>query len=334
MMKKILLPVVAFLVVGLAMYFAFQKESEESIVIYSGRSKALVDPIIARFQEETGIKVEVKYGGTTQLAVALIEEGSRSPADLFWAQDAGALGAVQKADLLRILDGEITDLLPQNFRNSNGTWVATSGRARVLAYAPSRVDVALLPATVFDLGNPLWKGRIAWAPTNGSFQSFVTAMLLEYGEERTLEWLLAVKNNGAINYANNNAILQGIAAGEADLGITNHYYLFRSKAENAGFPVEQTYFEAGDVGNMVNVAGIAHLKSSKNADASEQFIAFLLSEETQRWFAEVVFEYPVIETGVEAFGVEELIEVSPSINLEELDDLENTLKLLREAGLL
>lgn len=333
-MKKILLPVVAVLIVGVGLYYTFQSVEEDSLVIYSGRSKALVDPIIARFQDETGINVEVKYGGTTQLAVALIEEGSRSPADLFWAQDAGALGAVQKADLLRVLDGDITDLLPQNFRNSNGTWVATSGRARVLAYAPSRVDETLLPESVFDLGNPIWKGRIAWAPTNGSFQSFVTAMLLEFGEERTLEWLLAVKNNGAINYANNNAILQGIAAGEADLGITNHYYLFRSKAENAAFPVEQTYFRAGDVGNMVNVAGIAQLKSSKNASAAERFIAFLLSEETQRWFAEVVFEYPVIETGVEAFGVEVLIEVSPSINLEDLDDLENTLKLLREAGLL
>jgi iron(III) transport system substrate-binding protein len=333
-MKKILLPLVALLVVGISFYYAFQSNHDESIVIYSGRSKALVDPIIARFQEKTGIKVDVKYGGTTQLAVALIEEGGKSPADLFWAQDAGALGAVQKAGLLRTLDAEITDLLPQNFRNSNGTWVATSGRARVLAYAPSKVRVDDLPASVFDLVNPIWKGRIAWAPTNGSFQSFVTAMLLEFGEERTLQWLLGVKNNGAINYANNNAILQGIAAGEADLGITNHYYLYRSKAENANFPVEQTYFQAGDVGNMVNVAGIAHLKSSKNAASSARFIEFLLSEETQKWFAEVVFEYPVIETGVEAFGIEELIEVSPSIDLENLDNLEDTLKLLREAGLL
>jgi iron(III) transport system substrate-binding protein len=333
-MKKNLLAIIAMLFIGISFYFILNRDSNDKLVIYSGRSKALVDPIIERFQRESGITVEVKYGGTTQLAVALIEEGDKSPGDLFWAQDAGALGAIHRAALLQKLDENLTGNIPANFRNVGGYWVATSGRVRVLAYAPARVNVDNLPQSAFDLVNPAWRGRIAWAPTNGSFQSFVTAMLIQYGEQATLNWLIDVKNNGAINYANNNAILQGIAAGEADLGITNHYYLYRSKAENASFPVEQTYFEAGDIGNMVNVAGIAHLKSSKNPAAAEKFIEFLLSAETQKWFAEVVYEYPVIETGVETFGIESLIDVSPDIDLEQLDNLENTLKLLREAGLL
>lgn len=321
-------------VIIIAGYLSFSASSNNQLVIYSGRSKALVDPVIAKFEAQTGIKVQVKYGGTTQLAVALFEEGRRSPADLFWAQDAGALGAVQKAGLLKKLPPVLTDSLPPIFRNAEGSWVATSGRARVLAYSSSRVNAANLPQSVFELADPKWRGRVAWAPTNASFQSFVTAMQVIYGDERTKEWLLAVKNNGAKNYANNNAILQGIAAGEADLGITNHYYLYRTKFENPNFPVEQTQFTAGDAGNLINVAGVGMLNSSRNQSSAQKFIEFLLSDEIQAWFASEVFEYPVTSVKSGSVSIDNMIELAPKIDLDSLDDLESTLKLLRETGLL
>lgn len=330
-MKRYILLLPILILVG---YFSFSASNSNSLVIYSGRSKALVDPIITKFEQETGIRVQVKYGGTTQLAVALIEEGQRSPADLFWAQDAGALGAVNKANLLRNLGDHIADGVPSKFKSDAGFWVATSGRARVLAYSSDRVNASNLPTTIFELADPKWRGRIAWAPTNGSFQSFVAAMQILYGDERTREWLIAMKNNGAKNFANNYAILQGIAAGEADLGITNHYYLYRSKAENPNFPVEQTRFVPGDAGNMINVAGIAHLKSSKNLAAAQKFIEFLLSEETQAWFASAVYEYPVRIIDNKHFGIDSIMGIAPEIAYEDLDDLEETLKLLREVGLL
>ncbi|MEX0928664.1 MAG: extracellular solute-binding protein, partial [Balneolales bacterium] len=110
----------------------------QSLTIYSGRSKALVDPIIQKFEEETGITVRVRYGGTTQLAVALLEEGSRSPADLFWAQDAGALGAVNAENLFGDLPQNTLEIVPPQYRGQAGKWIATSGRARVLAYSTSR----------------------------------------------------------------------------------------------------------------------------------------------------------------------------------------------------
>lgn len=332
-MNKTILSVLAILIIGIALFYTLKPSGSNELIIYSGRSKALVDPIIERFQAETGITVQVKYGGTTQLAVALIEEGDRSPADLFWAQDGGALGAVNKAGLLKQLPSNLTNNLPNEFKNSQGRWVATTGRARVLAYSPSRVDPDDLPQSVFDLTDAKWNSRIAWAPTNASFQSFVSAMQLVNGDEATREWLLAMMNNGVKNYANNNAILQGIAAGEADLGITNHYYLFRAKAENPAYPVEQTHFAAGDVGNMVNVAGIGQLASSDNSAALD-FIEYLLKEETQRWFATDVYEYPVIDIGEADFAVDGLLTNAPVIDLEELDDLERTLNLLREIGLL
>jgi len=328
-MKNLMYPLLAAVVV----LFTACQPAPRDLVIYSGRSKSLVDPVIEKFKAETGINVEVKYGGSTQLAVALIEEGDRTPADLFWSQDAGALGALNKASLLQTLPAGITDLVPGSFRNSGGSWVATTGRARVLAYSSDRVRADDMPASVTDLTNEVFRNRVAWAPTNASFQSFVTALIVQHGVDATREWLIAMRDNGTVSFANNNAILQGIAAGEADLGITNHYYLLRTKAEDPAFPVEQTVFASGDLGNMVNVAGIGKLASSDNP-AAEMFIEFLLSDEIQVWFTQNVFEYPVTNVKAENLETNVIMETAPSLDLEALDNLDQTLELLREVGLL
>ena len=305
-----------------------------SLTIYSGRSKGLVEPLVTAFSEQTGIKVDVKYGGTSQLAIAIMEEGSNSPADLFWAQDAGALGALGNSGLLRQIPADIMDKLDASFVNSNGTWIATSGRGRVLAYSSTRADAENLPKSVFDLTDPKYKSRVAWAPSNGSFQAFVSAMTEMHGVEKTREWLVAMKQNGAVAYTNNNAILQGIAAGEADYGITNHYYLLRSKAQDANFPVEQTYFANGDVGNMLNVAGVGLLASGKNTDAANAFLAFVLNNESQLYIATDVFEYPVINIEQGSGSIDPARNVAPVLDLEKIADLEATVTLLRDVGLL
>lgn len=328
-MKNQLLTVLAAVVV----LFTACQPAPRDLVIYSGRSKSLVDPVIEKFKAETGINVEVKFGGSTQLAVALIEEGAQTPADLFWSQDAGALGALNKEGLLQELPENLVNLVPAEFRNTSGTWVATTGRARVLAYSTERVSADQLPQSVADLTNEMYRNRVAWAPTNASFQSFVTALIVQNGIDATRDWLVAMRDNGTVSFANNNAILQGIAAGEADMGITNHYYLLRTKAENPEFPVNQTVFASGDLGNMVNVAGVGKLASSDNP-AAEMFIEFLLSEETQVWFTQNVFEYPVIEVSAENLETNAILDTAPTLDLEALDNLDQTLDLLREVGLL
>ena len=121
----------------------------ETLTIYSGRSKSLVEPIIKQFEKETGIQVKANYGGTTQLAAALLTEGDKSPAALFWAQDAGALGAVSKKAMFEKLPETILTKVPSSFRDADGLWVATSGRARVLAYSPERVKMEELPQSIF-----------------------------------------------------------------------------------------------------------------------------------------------------------------------------------------
>ena len=309
----------------------------ESLTIYSGRSKSLVEPIIKQFEKETGIEVKVNYGGTTQLAAALLTEGDKSPAALFWAQDAGALGAVSKKAMFEKLPETILTQVPSDFRDANGFWVATSGRARVLAYSPERVKMEELPESVFDLTQPMWKGRVGWAPTNASFQAFVTSLRVQVGEERTEAWLRGMKANGVKQYAKNTPIIEALAAGEIDLGLPNHYYLLRFKKGNSGFPVAQTFFKASDPGNLVNVAGIGLLKSTENKETALKFMEFLLSAKAQQYFTSDVFEYPVIEgviPNANLLPLSELLQLAPTFNLNEMDNLEGTRDLLRRAEIL
>lgn len=309
----------------------------DDLVIYSGRSKALVDPLIERFNEQTGLRVGVRYGDTAQLAVALIEEGRQSSADLFWAQDGGALGALEQEGLFASLPDTLLNLVVPMYRGNTGSWVATSGRARTLAYSPERADTTQLPQSIFDLTDPEYQDRVGWAPTNGSFQAHVTALRQIIGDDSTRAWLQAMRDNGAKSYPRNTAIVQAIADGEIDFGLPNHYYLLRFKAEDPSYPVEQTFFSAGDPGNLINVAGVGILESSQRKDAAEQFVEFLLSEEAQGYFGTETKEYPVIEDVEADAALPErgrLQELGANVEFSDLGDLEATLQLMREVGVL
>jgi len=309
----------------------------DALTLYSGRGEALVDPLIERFEEETGIKVNVRYGGTAELAVLLQEEGSRTPADLFWAQDAGALGALSTADRFRELPEDLYADLPAIYRSRTGSWVATSGRARVLVYSNERVEEGERPSSVFDLADERYAGRFGWAPTNGSFQAFVTAMRVVHGDDRTADWLEAMDEGGALRYRNNTALVEAIGAGEIDFAITNNYYLLRFLADDPDYPASQMFFEGGDIGNLVNVAGVAILAESDRREQAVEFVRFLLSRWSQEFFTGEIYEYPVLE-GVEPNAqletFETLLEASPELDLDAMEDLDGTLALLRELGLL
>ncbi len=334
-MKALSLPLFALVILVTATGCA--ETEPESVTLYSGRSQSLVQPLLDRFTEETGTPVNVRYGDTAQLAVALIEEGDQSPADVFWAQDAGALGAVQNAGLFAELPDEITSRVMPGFTAKGGAWVATSGRARVLAWSSERLSPGDLPERIEDLARPEYASRLGWAPTNGSFQAAVTAMRVALGDEATRAWLQAVKDGGATAYGNNRSILEGIANGEIDLGLPNHYYLYRYTADNPDYPVEQSFFAPGNIGNLINVAGIGHVTSSHNTPQARALIAFLLESTAQNYFATETFEYPVTPDatpGDDLADFDKLGQLRPDVALERMDDLEATLAMLREVGLL
>ncbi|MYF57236.1 extracellular solute-binding protein, partial [Candidatus Poribacteria bacterium] len=176
-----------------------------------------------------------------------------------------------------------------------------------------------------------------WAPLNASFQAFITAMRGQVGEERTEKWLRDMKANGAKAYPKNTPIIEALDAGEIDVGLPNHYYLFRFKKRDAKFPVEQTFFKTKDPGNLVNIAGIGLLKSSDKQETALKFIEYLLSAKAQQYFVSEVFEYPVIDgviPNANLLPLEELMKIVPKFDLNEMDDLEGTIKLLRRVDIL
>ena len=308
--------------------------SSESLTIYSGRSESLVDPIIQQFSQVSGIEVKVKYAGTAQLAGTLLEEGDRTPADIFFAQDPGGLGAVES--LLTTLPDAILGRAPDWARSPQGKWVGLSGRARTVVYNPDRLTEEELPDDVFDFIDPKWKGRIGWAPTNASFQTMVTAMRALWGEDKTRRWLEGVQANEPGVYPKNTPQVAAVAAGEIDVGLVNHYYLFRFLAEEGeDFPARNYHPRAGGPGATVMVAGAGILEASDDKAVAERFLEFMLSSVGQQYFAGQTFEYPVIE-GIETPHVlVPLDEINrPNISLKDLADLEGTQQLLRETSVL
>jgi iron(III) transport system substrate-binding protein len=307
------------------------------LVVYSGRSEELVAPLIEQFEQESGVEVEVRYGDTAELAAQLLEEGDRSPADVFFAQDAGALQVLQD-------EGLATDLAPaqlkrvaKQYRSADGQWVGTSGRARVVVYNTDDVPEDEVPGSVFDLTDPKWRGQVGIAPTNASFQSFITAMRVTVGEERTQQWLEDLIANDVQTFENNLAILDAVDAGTVSLGLANHYYYYE-KADEVGeenLKARNASFDAGDPGNLVNVAGVAVLPTGADTGASGQFVDFLLSDSAQEFFADVTAEYPMVESVQPRKGLTPLDEIEgPDVTLDQLADLQGTQELLLQVGLI
>ena len=305
-----------------------------SLTVYSGRSKILVDPIIQQFARISGIDVSVNYAGTGQLAATLLEEGERSPADVFFAQDPGGLGAVEQ--MLAPLPSAILERVPIWARSPESRWVGISGRARTLVYNTERLTEADLPDDIWDLTDPKWKGRLGWAPTNGSFQTMVTAMRVLWGEAKTREWLEGVKANKPGLYPKNTPQVAAAAAGEIDVGMVNHYYLFRFLAEEGdAFTARNYHPRAGGPGALLMVAGAGILSTAENRENAEKFLSFLLSTVGQQYFASQTFEYPLVE-GVKTLRTLVPLEKvrRPDIALADLADVEGTQRLLRETGVL
>ena len=302
------------------------------LTVYSGRSESLVGPVLESFAEATGTEVRVKYADTAELAAILLEEGERSPADVFFAQDAGALGAVAEAGLLAPLSAELLAHVPASYRAADGEWVGISGRARTVAHTTT--EGVELPESILGFTDPEWSGRVGWAPANGSFQSFVTALRVIAGEDAARAWLEGILANDPVVYPKNTAAVEGVAAGEVDVAFVNHYYLLRLLAEHGDdYPVAQAFLTGGDPGALVNVAGVGQLASSDQPDAASALIDYLLGEDAQRYFAESTFEFPLV-AGIPADprlpAIDELD--VPDVDLSELADLQGTVTLLREVG--
>ena len=315
---------------------ASQADSPGKLVIYSGRSQELVGPIIDQFAEATGIDVQVRYGSTAELAATLMEEGQNSPADVFFAQDPGGLGAVSKAGLLAPLPEETLAKVNSRFRSPEGLWIGISGRARTVVYHTETLNPEDLPGDLRDFTDPKWDGRVGWAPGNGSFQAMVTAMRQEWGDGETRAWIEGMLSNHAVEYENNTAIVAAVASGEVDAGFVNHYYLYRFlQEEGERFPARNYFLPERGPGSMILVAGAGRLETGDHPENAVRFINFMLSPVAQQYFAGQTYEYPLVEGVQKPRDLVPLEELpATNVSLESLADLEGTLNLLRDTGAL
>lgn len=307
------------------------------LVIYSGRTQDLIEPLIERFESDTGLEVEVRYPGDSAVAALQIaEEGDRGP-DLFISQSPGAMGFLDREGLLGELSAPTLAAVPERFRAADGHWVGTSGRVRVLVYNTNAVDPASLPRSVFDLVDDTYRGRLGVAPTNPSFIDFVSALRELEGDDVTAAFLQGLVDNDTRTYKSNDAVLAAVARGEIDLGLVNHYYNERAKQEDPNQPTENHLFDPGDPGSLILITSVARLNSGNDhRDAAEKFVAFLLVEESQEYFARETFEYPLVESVPPAVAdLPPLADIaSPPIDLAGLgDDFEATGDLIRDSGL-
>ncbi|MXZ68916.1 MAG: iron ABC transporter substrate-binding protein [Acidimicrobiia bacterium] len=309
--------------------------SDDVITVYSGRTSNLIGPLLEDFADSTGIDIEVRYGQSADLALLIDQEGDRSPADIFISQSPGAVGFLAGKGKLRPIGDEVLGLVPREFRNAAGLWIGISGRVRVIVYNRDLVDPSELPASVFELTEERFRDRVAVAPANGSFQDFVTAMRETHGDDTTLAWLEGLVANDARTYANNTSIVQAVGRGDVPMGLVNHYYNFRAKAEDPGVASENYYFPDRNIGSLMIVTAIGVLSTSDVPELADQLVEYMLGEEAQRFYSEKTFEYP-LAAGVAPSSV---LPALSSIGVATYDfdrlggGLERTKELIDESGL-
>ena len=329
-MRKILILTVCLLIfIFPVLAISCGDDESEVLVLYSGRSESLIAPALEKFTEDTGIQVEVRYAGSVDLALTILEEGDKSPADLFLSKSPGPVGYLADKGRLQKLSKDTLELAPAS---ASGLWTAITGRQRVLVYNTELLSEDELPKTIAELTSEKWTGRVAIAPGNGSFQDFFTLFRIEVGDEAALAWLKALKDGGAPTYSNNSGIVKAVNRGEIEAGLVNHYYNIRMKAEDPSMVSENHRFIDGDPGGVTIATAIGVLDSSSNQKLAERFIQWLLSERGQAHFAANTWEFPLAGN----VNPRSDVEVPETIDVGNFDQLGGglgrTLELIREAG--
>lgn len=305
-------------------------EEPGSLTVYSGRNEALIGPILDRFEEISGVTIEVRYAETAELAATLMEEGEYTPADVFISQDAASLGALSDQGLLRELPEEVVSRVTEEHRSATGTWVGLSGRARSVVYNTALIAEEELPRSLEALMEPVYKGRFGVAPANGSFQAHMAAYSVQRGADELGRLLVGITANEPRRYPKNSAIVEAVIAGEIEFGLVNHYYLHRALVETPEAPAKNYFMSEGVGSRFVNLSGAGVLSENP---AAVELIGFLLGSEAQSYFAEQTFEYPLVGFAADDEAGDGL--VSDQVDFGRLSEtLEATLVAIQKSGLL
>lgn len=308
-----------------------------SITLYSGQHEQTVSQLVADFQKRTGIHVAVRSADEATLANQIIQEGSRSPADVFFAENPPALHALAERKLLAPVPAATLKAVPRGDSSPAGSWVAVSARSAVLVYNTKKIAQSALPSSLMDLASPKWKGKVAIAPGETDFQPLITSIAKLRGESAALSWLKGIKRNAKV-YDDNELIVAAVNKGAVLTGLVDHYYFYRLRDEVGKSKTAEAihYFAPRDPGMLVDVSGAAVLQSSKHAGDARRFLGYLVSEPAQTIIAtSESYEYP-LRPGVTNEKVDRpLGDIVPAkVSAAQLGDGKAALEMLQQVGLL
>jgi len=310
-------------------------QTAQSLVIYSGRKEPLIIPVIRAFEKDTGIKVTVKSGSSEELALIIMKEGDKSPADLYMGTDAGLLDMLSQKKLLTPITTDKLNQLPAQYRSVTNTWTGVSGRSRVLIVNTDLVPEEEFPTSVSDIIDPKWRGKVALAKlTNESVVTHLSALRILQGETATQQFLLGLKANEVTFLPGHTDVRQAVARGEYAIGLVNHYYGHLQQQESDNIAIIYPDQDEGGVGAFVNVSGVGILVAGKNQTEAQLFVDYLLKPETQSLFAKLNFEYPLMP-GIPADSVRQLDSFAHvPVSLDKAgSERQKTLELIRTLGL-
>ncbi len=313
--------------------------SDATLTLYNAQHEQTTQALITAFTKATGIKVRVDSNDEDVLTAQIEQEGSRSPADLFYTENSNWLQQLADRGLLAPVRASTLANVPRRDSATDGDWVGISARVSALVYNTDKLSPGQLPASVLGLAAPQWKGKIELAPAETDFWPVVSSVAHAKGDAATLAWLEGLKANAGsdANVPDNETLTSDVSRGTTELGLINHYYLYRLIAEEGKGSVHAklAYFKAGDPGFVENISGMAVLKSSQHQAEAQRFLAFMTSAAGQKVLAQSdSFEYPLHPGVAAAPQLTPLSQLHPSsFSPAQLGTGLDAERLLREAGL-
>ena len=307
-----------------------------SIVLYNGQHLQLTMALVNAFEKQTGIAVRMRSNDSIVLADQILQEGHGSPADVYLAENTPELMTLQGRGLLAKLSASTLAQVPGGDSSPAGKWVGMALRVSSLAYDPALVAAARLPASILDLAQPQWKGKVAIAPTDSDFPPIVGAVIAAYGTKTATTWLTGLKRN-AQTYQDEEAIVAAVNRGDVASGLINQYYWYRLRLEVGASAVHSRlhYFPHHDVGSIANVSGVSVLATSGHRQAAERFVRFLVSEAGQQIIANSDdFEYPARPGVAPNAALPPLDTIAhATLNVVSLGENQQAPRLMRQVGL-
>lgn len=308
----------------------------EALVLYNAQHEELTQALVDGFTQQTGVKVELRNGSDPELANQILAEGKASPADVFVTENSPSMTLVASKGGFAPVDASTKAQLPDRYAAADGSWVGWAARSTVLAYNPTKVPNSQLPASIMDLSDPRWAGKLGIAAAGADFQAIVSAVLQLKGEKATADWLKGLKANANI-YQGNIAAMKAVNAGEIDVAVIYHYYWYKDQEESGENTknVKLHFFGKKDPGAFVGVSGAGVVASTDRPSESQQFVAYLTSEAGQKIVAgSTALEYSLSPDVPTNPALRPLAELNPPvIDIAKLNG-PKVVELMTQAGLL